>query len=137
MSSKIISFSYTPFEIPEVGVKFRPVIEIGISHKGLIIPVIEALVDSGSDKNLFPAWIGERLGVNFNERNYKFIYGIGGIEIKAFTQKVKLHLVKYTFETEVDFSYEQNIAILGRDGFFNLFKSIKFREKERFLDIEL
>lgn len=138
MPSKIIGFSYTPFDVPEVGEKFRPVVNIAISHKNTIFSDIEAMVDSGADKNLFPAWIGEWLGINFKKLTYnKLIFGIGGIEIKAYTQKVKLHLHKLTFDTEIDFSFEQQIPILGRDGFFSLFKSIKFKEEERFLDIEL
>jgi hypothetical protein len=138
MPSKVISFSYTPFNIPEVGEKFRPVISIAISYGNTIFSGIEAMVDSGADKNLFPAWIGTRLGMNFNSSEYsKIIYGIGGAQIKAFTQKVRLHIYKFSFDTEIDFSFEQQIPLLGRDGFFSLFKSIKFKEGERFLDIEL
>jgi len=138
MSSRIISFSYTPFYIPEVGEKFRPIINIAISHKNTISSGIKALVDSGADKNLFPAWMGEWLGINFKKHEYnKIIYGIGGAEIKAYTQKVKVHLHKFSYDTEIDFSFEQQIPLLGRDGFFNLFKSIKFKEGERFLDIEM
>ncbi|MBI2017887.1 hypothetical protein HYS92_02445 [Candidatus Daviesbacteria bacterium] len=41
-----------------------------------------------------------------------------------------------SYETDADFSVKQNIPILGRDGFFNLFKSIKFDEKGQFVYIE-
>ncbi len=138
MSSKTISFSYIPFNIPEVGEKFRPVVNIALSCKNTIFSGIDAMVDSGADKNLFPAWIGQWLGIDFKKLTYTtIVYGIGGVEIKAYSQKVKLHLNKLSFETNIDFSYEQHLPLLGRDGFFSLFKSIKFKEEERFLDIEL
>lgn len=132
MSRNFLSFSYVYMD----GI-FRPRIEIQIANKGLITNSFEALVDSGSDTNLFPARIAESLGINLNNKNFKTIYGIGTTSIKAYTKKVTLHLYKFHFETYVDFSYEQRTPILGRNGFFDLFKSIKFKEGERFLDIEL
>lgn len=132
MSQNLLSFSY----VYKDGI-FRPVIEIMISNKIKVTNPFEALVDSGSDKNLFPAEIGESIGLIFDKNNFKILYGIGGVKIKAYTKKITLHVYRFSFETFVDFSYEQGTALLGRHGFFSLFKSIKFKEDERFLDIEL
>lgn len=139
--NKIISFSYVPYSIkdPNTGVYlgeiFRPIIAINISFGGVISHTFDALVDSGSDTNLFPARLGEYIGINF-KNNFKIVYGIGGVKVKAYTKKIKLHLLNFSFDTEADFSYEQQIPLLGRNGFFTLFKSINFKEEERFLDIE-
>lgn len=132
MSQNFLSFSYIYMD----GI-FRPRIEIQISNRGLITNLFEALVDSGSDTNLFPARIAESLGISLEEKSFKTIYGIGATSIKAYTKKITLHLYKFNFKTNIDFSFEQRTPILGRNGFFDLFKSIKFKEGERFLDIEL
>lgn len=132
MSKNFLSYSYMYTE----GI-FRPVLEVALSDNGLISNPIRALVDSGSDKNLFPALVAESLNIKLDKLNSKTLMGIGGVRIKAYTAKINLHLYKFSFRTNIDFSYEQRIPILGRNGFFNLFKSIKFKEEEKFLDIEL
>lgn len=40
------------------------------------------------------------------------------------------------YKTEADFSPQQKAPLLGRDGFFNFFKSVKFDEKGQFVYIE-
>lgn len=98
----------------------------------------DALVDSGSDRNLFPAEIGGIMGINFKKRSpNKLIMGIGKQAIEAFTERVSLYVGNNKFDVEVDFSYSQQIPLLGRNGFFDLFKQIIFREKDKFIDLYL
>lgn len=142
MSNPTISISYLPIPIKDsqsqkvIGERFFPFIDIRISHKNIISESFRALVDSGSDRNLFPAKVGELIGINFEKSIARTIKGIGGIRIKAYTRQVKLYLYDHAFDTEIDFSYQQDLLLLGREGFFNLFKGIRFREKDRFLDLE-
>ena len=143
MSNKIISFSYTGFPIidPSIGRVineiFRPIVPIRISYGHHLSRQFDALVDSGSDRNLFPASIGEAIGVNFKKIKPIFITGIGSIQIKAYPIKVTLFLGSNAYTTEADFCFEQRLPLLGRNGFFSLFKGLKFKEKEQFLDIYL
>lgn len=96
--NKIISFSYVPYVIKDpdtgayLGEIFRPVVAISISYGRLISHTFDAIVDSGSDINLFPARLGEYIGINF-KNNFKIVYGIGGVRVKAYTKKIKLHIL--------------------------------------------
>lgn len=115
---------------------YRPMLEIRISkdHGQLSLP-FDALVDSGSDRNLLPLYFGVQMGISFKKIKAKKIYGIGG-EITAYPAKINIWVGTKKYETEADFSSEQKVPILGRQGFFNHFKSIRFDEKEKFFYIE-
>lgn len=140
--SKITGYSYVPQIFQDSKSKkfiqiYLPLIPIKVSSVyGQISPQFDALLDSGSDRNLFPISLAKYLRINFGKIKSKPIYGIGKNHIKAYPAKLTLWLGNKSYETEADFSQEQNIPILGRDGFFNLFKSIKFDEKGQFIYIE-
>ena len=140
---KITGYSYVPqpFGIDPVTNKlveiYRPVISIRISKDhGQISPLFDALIDSGSDRNLFPLRFATALGIQFKKIKPKQIGGIGKVIIDAYTEKINIWLGTKKYKTEADFSPQQQVPLLGRDGFFNLFKSIKFDEKGQFVYIE-
>lgn len=140
--ARITGYSYVPQTFQDSkSQKFiqihLPLIPIKVSNfHSQISPQFDALLDSGSDRNLFPMSLAKYLGINFGKNKLKNIYGIGKNHIKAYPSKIILWLGNKSYETEADFSKEQNIPILGRNGFFNLFKSIKFDEKGQFVYIE-
>jgi hypothetical protein len=108
---------------------FRPTIPVVIVYKNKATFDFQALIDSGSDRNLFPAGFGEAIGIDIKNGNKHPIRGIGDYDIMAYTHKVKILAAGKTFEAEIDFSYEQKSPLLGRLGFFNFFKEICFNEK--------
>lgn len=137
-----LGFSYLPRPIINPRTKqqeeiFTPYVPImlSVSH-GNPSPLIDALVDSGSDRNLFPMQLGQLLGINFKKINPKIIHGIGNIQIKAYTSKINIWVHNKKYATEADFSLEQQTLLLGRQGFFNLFKKVTFDERGRFLYLE-
>lgn len=142
MLNKVVHFPYKNFFIKDrltgeiKGQISRPMVSIRISYGHRLSLLFDALVDSGCDRNLFPAIIGEEIGINFKKAKPIVIGGIGDSFVKAFPIRVKLFLGIASYETIADFSYEQKIPLLGRSGFFNLFKSIKFDEQEKFFYIQ-
>ena len=116
---------------------FRPTVPIVVSHKGVPSWEIQALVDSGSDRNLFPAKLCELIDIDIKSGDIRSIQGIGNSNIDAYTHKIKIHIAGYSFETEADFSYEQQSLLLGRDGFFKYFKKIEFKEKEKSVEFRI
>lgn len=141
---KVFSFSYIPYTLlniqtnETIGQIFRPMITIRLSiGHGSITPAFDALADSGSDRNLLPARWGEILEINFKKIAPRTIRGIGGVHIKVYPAKINIWIVGEKYSTEADFSYEQKDPILGRKGFFDLFESVTFKEKERFTVIRL
>ena len=132
--------SYTFKYLPEPGLDsfgnlvdvYRPFIPVKLGHRRKIGRPFYALVGSGSDRNFFPAALGLVLGINVRKGSLRKVMGIGQYELKSYTHTVNFYLGSKEFKTEVDFSYEQEVPLLGRRGFFSLFKSIKFsKAKEK------
>ncbi len=61
--------------------------------------------------------------------------GIGGKEIKAYAHPVVLFVQGYKIITEADFTDENNIPLLGRDGFMNKFGDIVINEKKKYVKL--
>lgn len=137
-----LGFSYLPRLVIDAGTNrkeevFTPYVPIMLSHShGNPTRLIDALVDSGSDRNLFPLQLGQMLAINFKKAKPKLIFGIGNIQLKAFTANINIWVNNKKYPTEADFCSEQQTLLLGRQGFFNLFREIKFDEKGRFLYLE-
>lgn len=140
--AKITGYSYVPRNyrdpINDQNIQiYVPMLPIRVSKDhGQISPLFDALADSGSDRNLFPMALANYLGIDFKRKKSNKIYGIGKDHIDAFPAKINIWLGTKKYETDADFSSQQNVPILGRQGFFNLFKSIKFDEKGQFVYIE-
>lgn len=111
--------------------KYVPVAPLRIIYKHKVGRPINALIDSGSDRNLFPAAYGELLGIPIRKGKPIDITGIGNISIKTYRWEVKIFVGTTSFITAIDFSYEQQIPLLGRNGFFNKFSEVIFKEKRR------
>jgi len=106
--------------------EFRPFVPVIVTKgKQSTLPIF-ALVDSGADFNLFPAQAAEIIGLKLKSGIKKPMFGIGGQQVMSYSHKVKLHIVKYSFETWVNFSESQNVPLLGREGFFDHFERINF-----------
>ena len=138
----IVKIAYTPRvyidkETEKVRYVYRPLIPVRLCNKHTFSKFpIDCLLDSGADGNLFPAEWGERVSIKIRSGKEITHYGIGKKDVKAYRHKVKLYIGGYNFETEADFSYEQEFPLLGREDFFKYFKRVIFHEKERFVELE-
>jgi len=139
-----LTFKYLPHPKKDpktkkiIGEVYHPFIPVRICYKHQFLKnPINSLVDSGSERNLFPAYFGEKLKIKIKKGKPRDVYGIGGIKIKAYTHEMKLFIGMRSIKTQIDFSYEQEVPLLGRIGFFDKFKSVTFKEKERIVEIEL
>ena len=137
-----ISFSYfvqdklDPKTNKVIGHILRPYIPIRLSlYHGNPTNHVNALVDSGSDRNLFPKHWGDILGINFRKIKSVQISGIGNITVMAYPVKINIWVNNKKYETDADFSPQQQTPLLGRSGFFNLFKDIIFEENKSYLHI--
>ena len=128
--------TYDYFKIPRIELDkkqlpeeiYFPFIPIRIAHDRKLSLPFRALVDSGATRNLLPAALGIQAGIDILSGERVKIFGIGRKEITAYTHKIKVHLDLLSFETEADFSLDQDIPLLGREGFFNLFQKVIFDE---------
>lgn len=135
-------FYYTKFPIldsrgKKISEVARPIIEIIIkySHSEMIGP-IAALIDSGADYNLFPSYICPALGINLKSGQKSSVIGVNGDKIITYRHfDIRIFVEGDAVDTFIDFSdFYHEIPILGQQGFFDKFKSIKFnRVKEEII----
>lgn len=108
-----------------------PTVPISISSDTRTTPyMFNALIDSGADHSLFPAEHAQIIGINVKSVTPRKVGGVGkGGPIIAYRHDIILNVIQKSFVTYADFTYDCDIAILGREGFFNLFKRIDFDQK--------
>lgn len=135
----IISYDYVPrpfMENGKLGAIYIPIIPIKLSANHKMYPrSIKCLLDSGADFNLMPADVGEKMGLNIKRGRKRQHLGIGNVGIVAYAHPVKIFAGGHSFTTEMDFSYDHKIPLLGRSGFFAYFKKIVFNEKSLQVDL--
>ena len=86
--------------------------------------------------------MGELIGLDVELGQKLPTYGVGGLEILYF-YSIKIILIidreAWEFKCLAGFSRKMNhkgVGLLGRQGFFNLFKRIEFLENQRKLTLE-
>ena len=137
-------FDYKRYRQERVADIDRPVIEVR-NLRDPLTPAIayEALVDSGSDRCIFPSEIADLLGIDLTTtNNVRFVGGVvAGERRPVYFHPVEIEegpLGGPAFMTTVgfmpDFSNSGH-GLLGRKGFFDQFSFIKFRDFDNTLDI--
>jgi len=117
--------------------RYYPIIPIII--EGRERTIIHALVDSGATISLFHTSIADDAGIDLEDAEQVYLAGVGGY-IKAHVKKqvgVSIEgLGRITIPIAFTEHIASDIAILGRQGFFEAFE-ITFREWEKKLIIKL
>lgn len=139
-------FSYKRFPNPNGIDIIRPVIPITLRNPlARHAPAVgyEALVDSGSDRCIFSGEIAELLHIDVTAA--KKVLFVGGV-VAGERRPVYLHPIEIevglrsgpAFETVAafmpDFS-KSGHGLLGREGFFDRFSFIKFKDFDSLLEI--
>jgi len=84
---------------------------------------LKTLLDSGAHVSIFPAEIGEVIGLKIKNDKTQPIYGIGGQSIETYRHDVIIEVGGWPFDAIVCFTYDKiSFPVLGREGFFNLFE---------------
>lgn len=106
----------------------KPIIPIELTVGGESIPC-DALIDSGADVSIFPADIGEQLGIDIRSGERGFSSGMSNATLdETFLRHVTLKIGNLYYPTIAGFSYAPtrfHYGILGQRGFFDLFM-VKF-----------
>lgn len=115
---------------------YLPKITIFIKINGILYSFkIDAYVDSGATRNLFPADILKSLNIKLENNRKKIHYGIGEKEVVSYTHDVEILVDKYRINTEIDFSKDHKPHLLGIDKFFNFFDQVTFNMADRKLEL--
>lgn len=109
-----------------------PLIEITFPKGNFI-----CLVDSGADFCYLPAVIGEALSIDIRKGEKKGGKGITGRPFEAYFHTIEFKIGGWEYKAKIGFSYELGVpfGILGREGFFSLFKKVCFNHRKE--EIEL
>lgn len=138
----IIKYSFLPDIFFDPKVKklktiYRPYILVKLGNKNKWSKnFIKALVDSGSDYNVFPSSFANGIGIDHKKGEYQKIVGVGGLLTDSYINFVKIKIENKEIETIIQFGEKIQTPLLGREGFFNYFDYLKFNTKRRFLEIK-
>lgn len=99
----------------------RPIIPVSISSKLTSIRY-EALIDSGSDFNIFPMEIAQKLSIDLKNSKRIHFSGIEDSSTEGYVEPILLGVGNENLKTNVVFADLQSASgILGQNGFFDLF----------------
>ncbi len=138
-----ITVPYRKIQIPPQGnlpgkIIYSPILKTSLFYKNKErLFYFDSIVDSGADFCVFPAALGEIVGLDvYGGRNVSS-FGVGGKETLYF-HKVKVEVIindeSWKFECQVGFSTKMNskgVGFLGREGFFDLFQEIAFNQRAK------
>jgi hypothetical protein len=122
-------FEYKRFDQPQGAPIERPVIPIvlrNLRDPGTSAIAYEALVDSGSDRNIFPAEISDLLGIELTSDPIAVRY-VAGVRRPVYFHPIEIEvggLGGPTFMTTAGFMSDFSkggYGLLGRKGFFDEF----------------
>lgn len=115
---------------------YRPYIFVELMYKKRRSSYpLRALVDSGSDHNIFPSEFAREIGLDYkNEIKYKTTT-VNEYAFTVYGNRVKLVIRDTELETIIYFGDNVKIPILGRNGFFNYYKKVSFFVKNKTFEL--
>jgi aspartyl protease len=117
---------------------YLPKVTIMVKVEGQLYPFpIEAFVDSGATRNLFPADTLKALNIPLDNGKKKIHYGIGGIEVTSYIHQAEIIIGadRYAIKTDIDFSSNHKPPLLGMAKFFDFFDSVNFNMERSQLEL--
>lgn len=117
--------------------EYLPMLEVKLHANHLLSPhQINAIMDSGSNLNLFHSFYGHQIGINVKKGKLVKVKGIGNMEMDTYLHEVNLKIGQFTIPTKIHFSdYQQYHQIIGT-CVFSYFKRVIFHTVKKTLILE-
>jgi hypothetical protein len=117
--------------------EYLPMVEVKLQANHHFSPYqINAIMDSGSNLNLFHSYYGQQLGIKVKKGKLVKIRGIGNIVMNAYVHDINLKIDKFIIPTKIHFSdYQSQRQIIGTCT-FNFFRRVIFNETKKTLILE-
>ncbi len=131
MIQSIHTFTYI-----KLGSYYRPIIPIALKEGNEIID-FPALVDSGSDFNVFPGFLADFLGINLTQVKQKQITGLSG-SATSYPYALEVGIAGKFYRAPLVFSYDttlNNFGLLGQVGFFDRFV-VEFDQRNKVITLK-
>ncbi len=140
-----VVFKQSPLAIKPTGKKY-PIIPMRLDNNGIRSSFpFQSIVDTGADKCLFSADLGEDINLDIKSVKPVRVGGAGKDNIYAYYHAVDLVFdfdgIEFKYQTQVGFVdagmvAEMGIGLLGRDGFLDKIESLRFVQKKELFEIE-
>ncbi len=115
---------------------YRPYLFIKLLYKrNTSANFIKALVDSGSDRNTFPAELAKEIRLDYKKGEKRKTTSVNDSAFVVYGNRVKVKYDGGVIETVVYFGENVKLPILGRDGFFNYFRKVAFDVKDKTFEL--
>ena len=99
----------------------RSIIPVSLSFRSSAIRY-EALIDSGSDFNIFPIEIAQKLNINLKNCRIIYFSGVEDSSVKGYISNIFISINHDKLKTNVVFAdLPSATGILGQNGFFDIF----------------
>lgn len=128
-----IRYRKFPDETRPEGYSYAPLLQIFLRRNMNLQPVL-ALVDSGASDCIFPASVGELLGIDIlTGKSHKF-YSYESTATDGYLHRVSLQVQGFPHWIEVDAVFIQSevMPIVGQAGFFENYQLVFERYSQRF-----
>jgi len=114
----------------------RPIIPVILRYKQNKPVAFEALVDSGADMCVFPAQIGELLGINIKSGIIGSLSGVIGKSGKIYYHNIIVEIGGNSTQINAGFSYSKKIqcGFLGQKGIFNIY-IVQFQYRKAIIEL--
>ncbi len=116
---------------------YRPYLFVKLINKKRISQnLIKALVDSGSDHNVFPEEFAAEIGLDYKKGMKYKSTTVNEYSFTVYGNRVMIDCGIKMIDTVIYFGENVKIPVLGREGFFNYFKSVSFDIKGKKIGFE-
>lgn len=128
-----ISYRNLPDTTRPEGFSYYPLLQVFVRH-GVNMRQVLGLVDSGSVDCVFPASLGELLGIDIRSGRPHEFHGFDLRLVRGFVHKVHLQVAGFQYWITLDavFLESEGMTILGQRGFFEGYQVVFERWARRF-----
>ena len=128
-----INYRKLPDTTRREGFSYYPLLQAFVRHNVNMQHVL-GLVDSGSVDCVFPASIGELLGIDIRSGRPHEFHGFDLRAVQGFVHNVHLQVAGFTHWVNLDvvFLESEGMTILGQRGFFESYQVVFERWARRF-----
>lgn len=137
-----MKFRYTEYELGNGKTMHRPTLPLTLHYGNVVIPVADALVDTGADRTLLPLELGIAFGFRFDLQKDGDVWsGAGGGKFRVYFAPAPIH---FTLQQKafrdiqwtglVCFTLDQPTILLGHKGCLE-YLDITLRGKKREIEV--
>lgn len=133
--AQIVNVRYRKIPNPDrpEGYSLTPLLQVFLKNGSNMYPFL-ALVDSGAADCIFPASVGELLGIDVSSGHPRSYFGLAGQEAQGFLHRIQMQVAGFDHWVEVEAGFVDSdiVPLLGQTGFFDHYQIVFERFRRQF-----